>query len=140
MKEGFAYYSILCKTGSNMKGSKEHLEKSNQPQNPNVTPSEQKKSQHPSGNPVKNYVLEQLAKLMTTCIIIRIDDFTLYKVTTTSRNPMPKEFISGIVCLTRFELFVIRFFIEIVASSLTIIILFGNCTAQTRKKHSPGTN
>ncbi|XP_011063117.1 PREDICTED: UHRF1-binding protein 1-like isoform X2 [Acromyrmex echinatior] len=82
-------------TGSAIKGSKEHLEKSNQPQNSNVTPSEQKKSQHPSGNPVKNYVLEQLAKLMTTCIIIRIDDFTLYKVTTTSRNPMPKEFVSA---------------------------------------------
>ncbi|XP_036139233.1 UHRF1-binding protein 1 isoform X5 [Monomorium pharaonis] len=81
--------------GSGIKGSREHLEKSNQPQNSNVTPSEQKKSQHPSGNPVKNYVLEQLAKLMTTCIIIRIDDFTLYKVTTTSHNPMPKEFISG---------------------------------------------
>ncbi|XP_036139234.1 UHRF1-binding protein 1 isoform X6 [Monomorium pharaonis] len=81
--------------GSGIKGSREHLEKSNQPQNSNVTPSEQKKSQHPSGNPVKNYVLEQLAKLMTTCIIIRIDDFTLYKVTTTSHNPMPKEFISA---------------------------------------------
>ncbi|KAG5322263.1 UH1BL protein, partial [Pseudoatta argentina] len=82
-------------TGSAIKDSKEHLEKSNQLQNSNVTPSEQKKSQHPSGNPVKNYVLEQLAKLMTTCIIIRIDDFTLYKVTTTSRNPMPKEFVSA---------------------------------------------
>ncbi|KYN07307.1 UHRF1-binding protein 1-like protein [Cyphomyrmex costatus] len=82
-------------TGSGIKSSKEHLEKSNQPQNSNVIPSEQKKSQHPSGNPVKNYVLEQLAKLMTTCIIIRIDDFTLYKVTTTSRNPMPKEFVSA---------------------------------------------
>jgi len=81
-----------------MKSSREHLEKSNQSQNSN-TSSEQKKSQHPSGNPVKNYVLEQLAKLMTTCIIIRIDDFTLYKVTTTSRNPMPKEFISGIISL-----------------------------------------
>lgn len=79
-----------------MKGSGEHLEKNNQSQNPNITSSEQKKSQHPSGNPVKNYVLEQLAKLMTTCIIIRIDDFTLYKVTTTSRNPTPKEFVAGI--------------------------------------------
>lgn len=79
-----------------MKGSGEHLDKNNLSQNPNGTPSEQKKSQHPSGNPVKNYVLEQLAKLMTTCIIIRIDDFTLYKVTTTSRNPIPKEFIAGI--------------------------------------------
>lgn len=82
-------------TGSGTRGSRENLEKSSQSQNPNVTPSEQKKSQHPSGNPVKNYVLEQLAKLMTTCIVIRIDDFTLYKVTTTSRNPLPKEFITG---------------------------------------------
>ncbi|EFN85936.1 UHRF1-binding protein 1-like isoform X2 [Harpegnathos saltator] len=81
-------------TGSGTKGFGENLEKSNQVQNTNVTMSEQKKSQ-PSGNPVKNYVLEQLAKLMTTCIIIRIDDFTLYKVTTTSRNPIPKEFITA---------------------------------------------
>lgn len=51
----------------------------------------------PSGNPVKNHVLEQLAKLMTTCIVIRVDDFTLYKVTTSTRKPMPKEFVSGII-------------------------------------------
>lgn len=52
-------------------------------------------SPHPSGNPVKNHVLEQLAKLMTTCIVIRVDDFTLYKVTTASRKPVPKEFVLG---------------------------------------------
>ncbi|XP_078033470.1 bridge-like lipid transfer protein family member 3B isoform X1 [Augochlora pura] len=80
---------------SSTKGSGENLEKSNQTQNANVFSNDQKKSQHPSGNPVKNYILEQLAKLMTTCIIIRIDDFTLYKVTTTSRNPVPKEFITA---------------------------------------------
>nr|XP_034181144.1 UHRF1-binding protein 1 isoform X1 [Osmia lignaria] len=82
-------------TVSNTKGSGENLEKGNQAQNTNATTNEQKKSQHPSGNPVKNYILEQLAKLMTTCIIIRIDDFTLYKVTTTSRNPVPKEFVTA---------------------------------------------
>ncbi|XP_076289525.1 bridge-like lipid transfer protein family member 3B isoform X3 [Lasioglossum baleicum] len=82
-------------TVSSTKGSGENLEKNNQTQNANAFSNEQKKSQHPSGNPVKNYILEQLAKLMTTCIIIRIDDFTLYKVTTTSRNPIPKEFITG---------------------------------------------
>lgn len=71
------------------------MEKGNQSQNINITVDDKKKSQHPSGNPVKNYILEQLAKLMTTCIIIRIDDFTLYKVTTTSRNPVPKEFVMG---------------------------------------------
>ncbi|XP_076645786.1 bridge-like lipid transfer protein family member 3B [Halictus rubicundus] len=82
-------------TVSSAKGSGENLEKNNQTQNANAFSNEQKKSQHPSGNPVKNYILEQLAKLMTTCIIIRIDDFTLYKVTTTSRNPIPKEFITA---------------------------------------------
>ncbi|XP_012350116.1 UHRF1-binding protein 1 isoform X3 [Apis florea] len=82
-------------TVNNTKGTGENLEKNNQSQNVNTTTHEQKKSQHPSGNPVKNYILEQLAKLMTTCIIIRIDDFTLYKVTTTSRNPIPKEFVTG---------------------------------------------
>ncbi|OAD52118.1 UHRF1-binding protein 1-like [Eufriesea mexicana] len=82
-------------TVNNTKSLGENLEKGNQSQNVNTTTHEQKKSQHPSGNPVKNYILEQLAKLMTTCIIIRIDDFTLYKVTTTSRNPVPKEFVTG---------------------------------------------
>ncbi|KAJ4435634.1 hypothetical protein ANN_18250 [Periplaneta americana] len=48
-----------------------------------------------TGNPVKNYVLTQLAKLMTTCVIIRIQDFTLYQVTTSKRKQIPKEFIAG---------------------------------------------
>ncbi|XP_076231903.1 bridge-like lipid transfer protein family member 3B isoform X2 [Calliopsis andreniformis] len=82
-------------TVNNTKGSGENLEKGNQSQSANAGSQEQKKSQHPSGNPVKNYILEQLAKLMTTCIVIRIDDFTLYKVTTTSHNPVPKEFITA---------------------------------------------
>lgn len=74
----------------------ENREKSLNNQNQNSASQDQKKtSQHPSGNPVKNYVLEQLAKLMTTCTVIRIDDFTLYKVTTSSRKAMPKEFITG---------------------------------------------
>ncbi|XP_076181630.1 bridge-like lipid transfer protein family member 3B isoform X2 [Ptiloglossa arizonensis] len=82
-------------TVNNTKGSGENLEKGNQVPNANTTSHEQKKSQHPSGNPVKNYILEQLAKLMTTCIIIRIDDITLFKVTTTSRNPISKELVTA---------------------------------------------
>ncbi|CAL7948868.1 unnamed protein product [Xylocopa violacea] len=82
-------------TANNMKGSGESFDKGSQAQNANAAGHEPKKSQHPSGNPVKNYILEQLAKLMTTCIIIRIDDFTLYKVTTTSRNPVPKELVTA---------------------------------------------
>lgn len=82
-------------TVNNTKGLGDNSEKGNQSQNINIAVDDKKKSQHPSGNPVKNYILEQLAKLMTTCIIIRIDDFTLYKVTTTSCNPAPKEFVMG---------------------------------------------
>ncbi|XP_047351332.1 UHRF1-binding protein 1-like isoform X1 [Vespa velutina] len=82
-------------TGSATKGSGESLEKNNQSQGANVGSQEQKKFQYSSGNPVKNYVLEQLAKLMTTCIVIRIDDFTLFKVTTASRKSIPKEFITA---------------------------------------------
>ncbi|XP_015191800.1 PREDICTED: UHRF1-binding protein 1 isoform X1 [Polistes dominula] len=82
-------------TGSATKSSGETLEKNSQSQGANVGSQEQKKFQGSSGNPVKNYVLEQLAKLMTTCIIIRIDDFTLFKVTTSSRKSVPKEFITA---------------------------------------------
>ncbi|XP_043263704.1 UHRF1-binding protein 1 isoform X1 [Colletes gigas] len=82
-------------TVSNTKELGENFEKGNQAPNASATSHEQKKSQQPSGNPVKNYILEHLAKLMTTCIIIRIDDFTLFKVTTTSRNPIPKEFVTA---------------------------------------------
>ncbi|KAG8035486.1 hypothetical protein G9C98_006932 [Cotesia typhae] len=48
-----------------------------------------------SGNSIKNYVLEQLSTLMTTCIVIRIYDLTIYKVTTTTRKPIIKEFLTG---------------------------------------------
>ncbi|XP_014232860.1 UHRF1-binding protein 1-like isoform X2 [Trichogramma pretiosum] len=96
---GRAQQSPLNKSQGNSTSSEkdvENREKSTSNQNQNSTSQEPKKpSQHPSGNPVKNYVLEQLAKLMTTCIVIRIDDFTLYKVTTSARKAAPKEFISA---------------------------------------------
>ncbi|XP_016995915.2 bridge-like lipid transfer protein family member 3B isoform X5 [Drosophila takahashii] len=39
--------------------------------------------------------LENLAKLMSSCVILRIEDFTLYRVTTSGKKSMPKEFVSG---------------------------------------------
>lgn len=33
--------------------------------------------------------------LMTSCVILRIENFTLYRVTTSGKKQMPKEFISG---------------------------------------------
>ncbi|XP_064535125.1 bridge-like lipid transfer protein family member 3A isoform X1 [Drosophila montana] len=39
--------------------------------------------------------LENLAKLMSSCFILRIEDFTLYRVTTSGKKQMPKEFVSA---------------------------------------------
>ncbi|KAK7794549.1 hypothetical protein R5R35_009669 [Gryllus longicercus] len=49
----------------------------------------------PTGNPLKNYLLSQLAKLMTSCVILRVQDFSLYQITTNKRKQMPKEFVTG---------------------------------------------
>ncbi|XP_055916203.1 bridge-like lipid transfer protein family member 3B isoform X5 [Eupeodes corollae] len=39
--------------------------------------------------------LDNLAKLMSACVILRIEDFTLYRVTTSGKKQMPKEFVSA---------------------------------------------
>lgn len=46
-------------------------------------------------SPVKKQVLDNFSKLMTSCVILRIEDFTLFRVTTSGKKQMPKEFISG---------------------------------------------
>ncbi|KAK9711777.1 N-terminal region of Chorein or VPS13 [Popillia japonica] len=46
---------------------------------------------------VKNYISSQFSKIMTTCVILRIDNFTFYKVTTSGKKQALKEFISGTV-------------------------------------------
>lgn len=51
--------------------------------------------QHSLASPMRRHVLDNFAKLMTSCTIMRIEDFTLYRVTTSGRKQMPKEFISG---------------------------------------------
>ncbi|XP_071452381.1 bridge-like lipid transfer protein family member 3B isoform X2 [Hetaerina americana] len=53
-------------------------------------------SKTPSGNVVKNHVLNQLSMLMTTCIILRIENFTLYRVTTSKKKTKPREFIAAV--------------------------------------------
>lgn len=40
-------------------------------------------------------ILDNLNKLMTSCVVLRIENFTLYRVTTSGKKNMPKEFISG---------------------------------------------
>ncbi|KAF5286738.1 hypothetical protein FQA39_LY04160 [Lamprigera yunnana] len=56
---------------------------------------EQPKKPPQSPTQVKIYILQQLAKLMTSCAIVRIDDFTLYKVTTSGKKHTLKEFIAA---------------------------------------------
>lgn len=40
-------------------------------------------------------VMENLSKLMSSCVIFRLSDFQLYRITTSGRKQIPKEFISG---------------------------------------------
>lgn len=40
-------------------------------------------------------ILDNFNKLMTSCVVLRIENFTLYRVTTSGKKEMPKEFISG---------------------------------------------
>ena len=48
-----------------------------------------------TSSPLRKHVLENFSKLMTSCVILRIEDFTLYRVTTSGKKSMPKEFVSG---------------------------------------------
>lgn len=52
-------------------------------------------SSSPSNNSVKTDLINQLAKLMTACVILRVEDFTLFRVTTPNKKQAPKEFIKG---------------------------------------------
>jgi hypothetical protein len=36
-----------------------------------------------------------MAKLMSSCVILRLEDFTLFRVSTSSRKQAPKDFISS---------------------------------------------
>ncbi|CAH0746683.1 unnamed protein product [Diatraea saccharalis] len=53
----------------------------------------------PSGSqasPPRNRILQQLGKLMTTCLVLRIDDFTVYKVSTGSKGrEAPRALVSA---------------------------------------------
>lgn len=44
---------------------------------------------------ITKQIIDNLYKLMTSCVVLRIEDFTLYRVTTSGKKQMPKEFISG---------------------------------------------
>ncbi|XP_055541328.1 bridge-like lipid transfer protein family member 3A isoform X2 [Wyeomyia smithii] len=52
-------------------------------------------SQSAGASPMRKHVLDNIAKLMCVCVIIKIEEFTLYRVTTSGNKQMPKEFIAG---------------------------------------------
>ncbi|XP_075235115.1 bridge-like lipid transfer protein family member 3B isoform X2 [Lycorma delicatula] len=64
-------------------------------ESPSSTQEMRRAMSSPSNHPVKAHVSSQLAKLMTSCVIMRIEDFTLYIVTTTSKVTTPRPFIKG---------------------------------------------
>ncbi|XP_071525078.1 bridge-like lipid transfer protein family member 3B isoform X2 [Panulirus ornatus] len=46
-------------------------------------------------SPLKCVVATQLRKLMSSCLVLRVNDFCVYRVSTSKRKQAPKEFISG---------------------------------------------
>jgi hypothetical protein len=46
-------------------------------------------------SPTRRNILDNLAKLMCSCVIWRIEEFTIFQVTTSGKKQMPKEFIAG---------------------------------------------
>ncbi|XP_015834568.1 bridge-like lipid transfer protein family member 3A isoform X1 [Tribolium castaneum] len=59
------------------------------------SPVDLRKPPSPSQKEMKQRIEFQLNKMMTTCVIMRIEDFTLYKVTTSGRKQALKEFIAA---------------------------------------------
>ncbi|XP_065072642.1 bridge-like lipid transfer protein family member 3B isoform X2 [Ochlerotatus camptorhynchus] len=53
-------------------------------------------SQSASASPMKKHVLDNLAKLMCVCVIMKVEEFSLYRVTTSGNKQMPKEFITAL--------------------------------------------
>ena len=46
-------------------------------------------------SPLKGVVANQLRKLMSSCCVLRVNDFCVYRVSTSKRKQTPKEFVSG---------------------------------------------
>ncbi|XP_041968977.1 UHRF1-binding protein 1-like isoform X2 [Aricia agestis] len=71
-------------------GSKPSVPNNNSASNaPSTTPTSQ-------ASPTRTRILQQLGKLMTTCLVLRIDDFTVNKVSTGSRSrEAPRPLVSA---------------------------------------------
>jgi hypothetical protein len=49
----------------------------------------------PDSSMIRDCITEQLAKLMTTCLILKVQDLRLFKVTTASKRESPQPFVSS---------------------------------------------
>ncbi|XP_076255690.1 bridge-like lipid transfer protein family member 3B isoform X1 [Rhynchophorus ferrugineus] len=66
-----------------------------EPSSPNALSPDNKKTLSPSQKEIKRRLELQLNKLMTTCVVMRVDDFSIYKVTTSGKKQSLKEFLCG---------------------------------------------
>lgn len=91
--------SLLTLGNPNRPPNHAPLERTGNGQQPTSTPStptsQSSQTGATSASPLKKQVLENFSKLMTSCVILRIEDFTLFRVTTSGKKQMPKEFVSG---------------------------------------------
>lgn len=85
-------------------------------------------------SPLKNKVLENFSKLMTSCVIVKVEDFTLYRVTTSGKKQMPKEFISG-----KFY-FILYLIHKNYKNEITFSSFFLKKKAQHKRKYKTGEN
>lgn len=58
-------------------------------------PSQPSQKASPNSNPLHFSILHQLRQLMSSCLVVRLGDVTLYRVTTAKSRQTPKEFIAG---------------------------------------------
>ncbi|XP_055588824.1 bridge-like lipid transfer protein family member 3B isoform X2 [Uranotaenia lowii] len=70
-----------------------------QPRNPGASgssvPNTPGSQPEPGISSVNKLVLDNLTKLMCVCVIMKVEEFSLYRVTTSGNKQMPKEFITG---------------------------------------------
>lgn len=62
---------------------------------PHQTPTPTNDNHLNANNVLAAQTKQIMDNLMTSCVVLRIENFTLYRVTTSGKKQMPKEFISG---------------------------------------------
>ena len=87
--------SLLTLSNPNRPPTHAPLERTPNPMNGSQSGASTPTQAQQMSSPMRKHVLDNFSKLMTTCVILRIEDFTLYRVTTSGKKQMPKEFISG---------------------------------------------